>query len=77
MEQISKIDPLALGRLPLSEEEREKLRRASRKREKEDGYQWLNELCRLGEYDAAKQLANKNSRWGYQIVDGVVMEKID
>jgi len=37
----------------------------------------LVELCNLGEYDMAEQLANRNSNWRYEIVDGIVMERID
>jgi len=77
MQPISKINPLDLGREPLSEEARVKLRRERVQQEKENGYQLLAELCYLGEYDAAKQLANRNYRWGYEIVDGAVMEMID
>ncbi|MDF0556137.1 hypothetical protein [Kamptonema sp. UHCC 0994] len=77
MKQISDINPLELGREPLSEKAREKLRRERIQQEKENGYQLLAELCYLGEYDAAKQLANRNQKWGYEIVDGAVMEMID
>lgn len=77
MNQISDIDPLELGREPLSEKARENLHRERIQQEKEKGYQLLVELCYLGEYDAAKQLANRNDRWGYEIVDGMVMDRID
>lgn len=77
MKRIHDIDAIAFGRPPLSEEEREQLRRAKLQQQKEEGYQYLVELCRIGEYDAAQQLANRNLRWGYKIVDGVVMEKLD
>ncbi|CBN56232.1 MULTISPECIES: hypothetical protein [Kamptonema] len=77
MRQISDIDPLELGREPLSEKAREKLHRERIQQEKEKGYQLLVELCYLGEYDAAKQLANRNYRWGYEIVDGMVLDRID
>lgn len=77
MKQINEINPLDLGREPLSEKARKKLHRERFQQEKENGYQLLAELCYLGEYDAAKQLANKNQKWGYEIVDGVVMEMID
>ncbi len=61
----------------LSEAEREKLRREKFQQQKEEGYQQLAELCRLGEYDAAKHLANQNPIWGYEIVDGIVMERME
>jgi ankyrin repeat protein len=77
MKRINEIDPFVLGRSPLSEQEREKLRLAKRQQQKEDGYQYLTELCSIGEYDAAKQLANQNSNWGYEVIDGVVVERFD
>ncbi|WP_449417622.1 hypothetical protein [Phormidium nigroviride] len=77
MRQISDINPLDWGREPLSEKARENLHRERIQQEKEKGYQLLVELCYLGEYDAAKQLANRNDRWGYEIVDGMVMDRID
>jgi hypothetical protein len=77
MKRIHDIDALASGRPPLSEEEREQLRHAKLQQQKEEGYQYLVELCRIGEYDAAQQLANRNPSWGYKIVDGIVMEKLD
>ncbi len=74
MKRISDINPLGEERPNPSEEEREKLRRERWQRERDEGYQKLVELCKLGEYDMAKQLANRNYNWGYEIVDGVVME---
>ncbi|MFB2833929.1 hypothetical protein [Floridanema evergladense] len=75
MKKIDRIDGFSLGRKPLSRRERENLRRERWQKQKEEGYQLLAELCRLGEYDAARNLANKNPSWGYEIVDGEVMEK--
>jgi DNA-binding FadR family transcriptional regulator len=46
-------------------------------RERDEGYQKLVELCNLGEYDMAQQLANQHFNGGYEIVDGIVMERID
>ena len=77
MEKIGKIDFLVLGRPNISQKELEKRQGAKLQQQKEEGYQQLAELCRLGEYDAAQQLAIRNSRWGYEVVDGVVMERID
>jgi hypothetical protein len=77
MKRISDIDALALGQPPLSEQEREKLHLAKYQQQKEDRYQQLAELCSLGEYDAAKQLANRHPSWGYQVVDGVVTQRND
>ncbi len=66
-----------IGRPNISQKEIEKRQGAKLQYQKEEGYQQLAELCRLGEYDAAQQLANRNSSWGYEVVDGVVIEKID
>ncbi len=77
MKRISDINPLGEERPNPSEEEREKLRRERLQRERDEGYQKLVELCNLGEYDMAKQLANRNSNWGYEIVAHIVMERID
>ncbi|AFZ20627.1 hypothetical protein [Allocoleopsis franciscana] len=77
MEKVGKIDAMALGRPNISQKEIEKRQGAKLQQQKEEGYQQLAELCRLGEYDAAQQLAIRNSRWGYEVVDGVVMERID
>ncbi|HBK99636.1 MAG TPA: hypothetical protein DD001_21110 [Microcoleaceae bacterium UBA10368] len=77
MKRISEINPLGNERPNPSEETREKLRRERLQREKDEGYQMLVELCNLGEYDMAQQLANRSCNWGYEIVDGIVMETID
>ena len=77
MKRISDINPLGEERPNLSEQERKKLRRERLQREKEEAYQMLVELCYLGEYDMAQQLANRHFNWGYEIVDGIVMERID
>lgn len=74
MKRIQDIDAFGLERPPLSARERENLRQRRLQQQKEEGYQQLAELCRLGEYEAARQLANRNTSWGYQIVDGEVME---
>jgi len=72
MKRISEINPLGEERPNPSEEVREKLRLQRLQREKDEGYQKLVELCNLGEYDMAQQLANRHSNWGYEIVDGIV-----
>ncbi|MEG5049084.1 MULTISPECIES: hypothetical protein [unclassified Microcoleus] len=77
MKRVSEINPLGEERPNPSEEEREKLRRERLQRERDAGYQKLVELCNLGEYDMAQQLANRHFNWGYEIVDGIVMERID
>ncbi|MEG5032550.1 hypothetical protein [Microcoleus sp. AT3-D2] len=77
MKRVSDINPLGEERPNPSDEEREKLRRERLQRERDEGYQKLVELCNLGEYYMAKQLANRNYNWGYEIVDGIVMERID
>ena len=77
MKRISEINPLGEERSNPSEETREKLRRERLQRERDEGYQTLVELCNLGEYDMAQQLANRHFNWGYEIVDRIVMERID
>lgn len=77
MKGISDINPLGEERPNPSEEEREKLRRERLQRERDEGYQKLVELCNLGEYDMAEQLANRHFNWRYEIVYGVVMERRD
>lgn len=77
MKRIREINPLGEERPNPSKEEREKLRWERWQRERDEAYQKLVELCNLGECDMAEQLANRNSNWGYEIVDGIVMERID
>ncbi|MBD1903714.1 hypothetical protein NDI44_27380 [Trichocoleus sp. DQ-A3] len=74
MKRIDEIDAFFSGRPPLSEKERANLNRARVQQHKEDGYQHLTELCRLGEYEAARQLANRNRSWGYEIVGEEVID---
>lgn len=77
MKRISDINPLGEERANLSEQERKKRRRERWQRERDEAHQMLVELCNLGEYDMAQQLANRHFNWGYEIVDGIVMERID
>jgi hypothetical protein len=77
MEKIRNIDALGLGRPTLSDREREQQLLEKNQQQKEEGYQQLVELCALGEYEVAKQLANRHPNWGYEVVDGVVMERIN
>ena len=77
MKRISDINPLGEERPNPSKEERKKLRRERLLRERDEGYQKLAELCNLGENDMAKHLANRRFNWGYEIVDGIVMERIN
>ena len=77
MKRIGEINPLGEERPNPSEQERENLRRERLQRERDEGYQTLVELCNLGEYDMAEQLVNRHFNWGYEIVDGMVMERID
>lgn len=77
MQRISDINPLGEERSNPSQIAREKLRQQRLQREKDFGFQQLVELCNLGECEMAKQLAAKNYSWGYEIVDGVVIERID
>jgi hypothetical protein len=77
MKRIGEINPLGEERPNPSDEAREKLRVERLQREKEAGYQMLVELCNLGEYEMAEQLANRHFNWGYEIVNGMAMERID
>lgn len=77
MKRIGDIDAFNLGRPIPSDKERENSRRDRLAQQRENGYQQLAELCRLGEYDAAKRLANQNPRWGYEIVSESVIERED
>ena len=77
MRRISEINPLGEERPNPSEKTREQLRQSRLQRERDEGYQKLVELCDLGECDMAQQLANRHFNWGYEIVYGVVMERID
>lgn len=77
MKRISDINPLGEGRPNPSDQERKKLRRERLQREREEAYQKLAELCYFGEYHMAQQLANRHFNWGYEIVDGIVMERIN
>lgn len=77
MKRISEINPLGEERPNPSEQERKKLRRERWQRERAEAHQMLVELCYLGEYDMAQHLANRHFNWGYEIVDGIVMERID
>ena len=76
MKRISDINPLGEERQNPSEQERKKLRRERLQRERDEGYQMLAELCYLGEYDMAQQLANRHFNWGYEVVEGFVIERI-
>jgi hypothetical protein len=75
VKRIHEIDAFGWQRPPCSDAEREKHRRDKLHGQKEAGYQQLAELCRIGEYEAAKQLANRHPSWGYEIVDGEVSER--
>ena len=77
MKRITDINPLGEERPNPSEKDRKKLRRERWQREREEGYQKLVELCNLGEYHMAEHLANRHFKWGYEIVEGFVIERID
>ncbi|MEO6860029.1 MAG: hypothetical protein ABI180_00535 [Microcoleus sp.] len=77
MKRISDINPLGVERASPSDAEREKLHQERLQHDKYLGFQQLIELCILGEYDMAKQLTARHSSWGYEIVDGVVMDRVD
>ncbi|NEO88266.1 MAG: hypothetical protein F6J87_29015 [Spirulina sp. SIO3F2] len=75
MQRLPQIDPLQPGRPEPKPSQRQALRRAQQQRDRLAGYEQLTELCRLGEVDLAQQLARQNPGWGYQIVDGIVVEQ--
>ncbi len=77
MKRISEINPLGSERQNPSNPERAKQRQERLDREKCLGFQQLIELCCLGEYNMAKQIAARHSSWGYEIVDGVVVDRVD
>ncbi|NES73379.1 MAG: hypothetical protein F6K24_53415 [Okeania sp. SIO2D1] len=74
MKKISHIDFLGKERPQPSTQKRKELQQMRINQEREVGYRELAQLCHLGEYDAAKHLAQRHSHWGYQIVDGEVTE---
>ncbi|MGB0562229.1 MAG: hypothetical protein ACPGVO_10545 [Spirulinaceae cyanobacterium] len=75
MKPLPQIDPLQPGRPQPSPAQQLRLRRAQHQRDRTQGYEQLTELCRLGELDLAQQLARRHPAWGYQIVDGMVIEQ--
>ncbi len=78
MRKVKDIDGFSsAGRPLLSAKECQKLRQEKIQQQQESNYQLLAELCRLGEEDAAKLLTNRNYSWGYEVVDGVVRERLD
>lgn len=77
MKKLFQINLTQSNRTQLSPTERKQQIQANLEQEKQRGYTQLTELCRLGEIDAAKHLASRNSRWGYEIIDGVVFEKLE
>ncbi|MGL5061485.1 MAG: hypothetical protein ACRC62_16040 [Microcoleus sp.] len=77
MQRISDINPLGEERQNISAAARAKLQQERLQRDRDAGYQKLVELCNLGEFDMAKQLADRNYNWGYEIADGMVMERIE
>ena len=74
MQQLGQINALAKERSPLTERQRQKLSERHKQLEREQGYEQLQQLCYLGEYDAAKHLAHRHPSWEYEIVDGEVVE---
>ncbi len=72
MKPIKEIDILGQERPLPSPLQRKLLYRQQLEQEKRQGYERLTELCRLGEYDAARHLARRNPQWGYQILEGQV-----
>ncbi|MEM8641153.1 MAG: hypothetical protein AAGG51_20410 [Cyanobacteria bacterium P01_G01_bin.54] len=77
MQRLPQIDPLQSGRPEPNFRQRQALHQAQQQRDRLAGYGQLTELCRLGEMDLAQQLARQHPAWGYQIVDGIVIEQDD
>ncbi|MBP0019819.1 MAG: hypothetical protein J7647_19980 [Cyanobacteria bacterium SBLK] len=77
MKKLWQINFTERDRDELSPEIRKQQIQANLEQEKQAGYAELSELCRLGEIEAAKHLASRNSCWGYEIIDDVVFEKLD
>lgn len=75
MQRLPHIDPLQPGRPEPQASQRQAWRRAQQQRDRLAGYGQLTELCRLGEVPLAQQLARQHPGWGYQIVDGIVVEQ--
>jgi len=76
MKKLSEINALESGRKIISNWERSKLQKQQREQEKVEGYQQLVELCVLGEYEIAQNLATRHLEWGYQIANGQVVEQV-
>jgi DNA-binding GntR family transcriptional regulator len=76
MEPLKQFDVTQAGRPMLTRAEREARRQSARHQARHDGYEQLTELCRIGEVDMAARLAERHSDWGYEIVDGTVMERL-
>ncbi|MEM9540175.1 MAG: hypothetical protein AAGA60_11830 [Cyanobacteria bacterium P01_E01_bin.42] len=77
MKKLLQINFTEQERNSLSPKARQQQIKDNLEQERQAGYAELTELCRLGEIAAAKHLASRNSRWGYEIIDGVVFEKLD
>ena len=77
MQPLSNIDTLNQSRATPSEQERRQIRLQQREDDQVRGYDQLTDLCRLGEYELAQQLAQQNPQWGYEIREGFVREKED
>lgn len=77
MQKIGQINAFGRERPVPTEAERKQLEKQQKQQERERGYQQLLELCRLGECNAAKQLAIRHSSWGYEVADGQVVERLE
>jgi DNA-binding FadR family transcriptional regulator len=69
MKKLSEIDAFAPTRSPLTPQERRQIQQQQQQTEKEQGYQFLVELCEMGEIDAARHWAARHVNWGYEIVN--------
>ncbi|MBD2576527.1 hypothetical protein [Oscillatoria sp. FACHB-1406] len=75
MQKLARIDPSKIERSPVTPRERKQHNKQQARQQKEELYQQLSGLCQIGEYEAAKQLARRYESWGYEIIDGEVIEK--
>jgi len=63
------------GRPALDAAARERVRRVRLESARLQGYSVLMDLCRLGEVDEARRLADRNPQWGYAVLDGMVVSR--
>lgn len=75
MDRLGTFDAGYVGRLRVGPAQRIRNRQAVRETDRTEGYEQLTELCRLGEVAMAAALAERNSSWGWAVVDGQVQDR--